>query len=93
MVRLQLKRGFKTDLPSTNLLEGEPLIALDTGELFVATGEDTVVPVVPAIAQLSDISPIQPEDSFLVYSANGQAAGRIALSNLTLDCGFISGAG
>jgi hypothetical protein len=90
MVRLQLKRGLKQDLPNSGLLEGEPLVALDTGELFIAVAEDDIIPVVPAIEHLNLVSPMEEQDSFMIYDHSAQRAGRIRLTDLVIDCGLVA---
>lgn len=52
MARLQLKRGLHANLPTTGLLDGEPLVTTDRGTLHIATGATTKLPVVPDVDAL-----------------------------------------
>ena len=71
MARLQLKRGLKTNLPTTGMLAGEPHITTDRGTLHVATDATTKLPVVPAVDDLATLSAISgAEDLILVHDAS-----------------------
>jgi hypothetical protein len=71
MARLQLKRGLKTNLPSTGMLAGEPHITTDRGTLHVATDATTKLPVVPAIEDLTTLSAVSgSEDLILIHDAS-----------------------
>jgi hypothetical protein len=71
MARLQLRRGLKTNLPTTGMLAGEPHITTDRGTLHVATDATTKLAVVPAVDDLSTLSAISgAEDLILVHDAS-----------------------
>lgn len=71
MARLQLKRGLKTNLPTTGMLAGEPHITTDRGTLHVATDATTKLPVVPAVEDLATLSAISgAEDLILIHDAS-----------------------
>lgn len=83
MARIQLKRGTKANLPSTGLLAGEPLIATDKGELFVATNATTTVPVVPPVASLSAMGTVDnAADLLLMYDTSATASKKITVASL-----------
>ena len=72
MPRIQLKRGLKTNLPSTGMLAGEPMVTTDRGTLHVATDATTKLPVVPAIDDLSTLASIDgASDLIMVHDADG----------------------
>jgi hypothetical protein len=71
MPRIQLKRGLKSNLPSSGLLTGEPLITTDRGTLHIATGASTKLPVVPAIEDLVALPAIDgTADLLLIHDAS-----------------------
>lgn len=75
MARLQLKRGLKSNLPSTGMLAGEPLVTTDRGTLHVATGTTTRIPVVPAVDDLATLASIDgAADLILIHDASENAA-------------------
>lgn len=83
MARIRFKRGTKATLPSTGLLAGEPLIATDKGELFVATDATTTIPVVPSVASLTAISTVDnAADLLLIYDTSATASKKITVANL-----------
>jgi hypothetical protein len=55
MPRLQIKRGLKTNLPTSGMLAGEQFHTTDRGTLHVATGTTTTIPVVPPIDDLVNL--------------------------------------
>ncbi len=72
MPRMQLKRGLKTNLPTTGMLAGEPMVTTDRGTLHVATDATTKLPVVPAIDDLSTLASIDgAADLIMVHDADG----------------------
>ena len=72
MPRIQLKRGLKTNLPTTGMLAGEPMVTTDRGTLHVATDATTKLPVVPAIDDLSTLASIDgAADLIMVHDADG----------------------
>lgn len=72
MPRIQLKRGLKTNLPTTGMLAGEPMVTTDRGTLHVATDATTKLPVVPAVDDLSTLASIDgAADLIMVHDADG----------------------
>lgn len=76
MPRIQLKRGLKTNLPSTGMLAGEPMVTTDRGTLHVATDATTKLPVVPAIDELSTLASISGADDLLIIHDASEASGQ-----------------
>ena len=75
MARLQLKRGLKTNLPTTGMLAGEPLVTTDRGTLHVATSATAKLPVVPAIDDLATLGAVSgAEDLLIIHDASENAA-------------------
>lgn len=66
MARLQTKRGLKANLPSSNMLPGELHVTTDKGTLHVATDATTLIPVVPAIEDLSTLGAIDLAADYLI---------------------------
>ena len=80
MARLQLRRGLKTNLPTTGMLAGEPHITTDRGTLHVATDATTKLPVVPAIEDLTTLASVDGAADLLIMhdsSATGQKEKKI----------------
>lgn len=80
MARLQLRRGLKTNLPTTGMLAGEPHITTDRGTLHVATDATTKLPVVPAIDDLTTLASVDGTADLLIMhdsSATGQKEKKI----------------
>ncbi len=80
MARLQLRRGLKTNLPTTGMLAGEPHITTDRGTLHVATDATTKLPVVPAIDDLATLASVDGAADLLIMhdsSATGQKEKKI----------------
>lgn len=72
MPRIQLKRGLKTNLPTSGMLAGEPMVTTDRGTLHFATDATTKLPVVPAIDDLSTLASIDgASDLIMVHDADG----------------------
>lgn len=76
MARIQLKRGLKANLPSTGMLDGEPMVTTDRGTLHVATDASTKIPVVPAIDDLATLAAISGADDLLIVHDASEAAGQ-----------------
>lgn len=71
MARIQLKRGIKSNLPTTGMLAGEPLVTTDRGTLHFATDATTRIPVVPAIEDLQSAGAINgATDLVLIHDAD-----------------------
>ena len=84
MARLQLRRGLKTNLPTTGMLAGEPHITTDRGTLHVATDATTKLPVVPAIDDLTTLASVDGAADLLIKhdsSATGQKEKKITFDN------------
>lgn len=72
MARIQLRRGLKANLPTSNMREGEPHITTDRGTLHVATDATTHIPVVPAVEDLATLASITAaSDLLLIHDADG----------------------
>ena len=76
MPRIQLKRGLKTNLPTTGMLAGEPMVTTDRGTLHVATDATTKLPVVPAIDDLSTLASISGADDLLIIHDASETGGQ-----------------
>jgi len=76
MPRIQLKRGLKTNLPTTGMLAGEPMVTTDRGTLHVATDATTKLPIVPAIDDLSTLSSISGAEDLLIIHDASEASGQ-----------------
>lgn len=84
MGRIQLKRGLKTNLPTSGMLAGEALVTTDRGTLHVATDPTTKLAIVPAIDDLTVLASIDgAADLLLVHDADGtgQKEKRITFNN------------
>ena len=76
MPRIQLKRGLKTNLPTTGMLAGEPMVTTNRGTLHVATDATTKLPVVPAIDDLSTLASISGADDLLIIHDASEVSGQ-----------------
>lgn len=74
--RLQLKRGLKTNLPTSGMLAGEPMVTTDRGTLHVATDTTTRLPVVPAIDDLATLAAIDGAADLLIIHDASEATGQ-----------------
>lgn len=74
MARIQLKRGLKTNLPTSGMLAGEPLITTDRGTLHIATDATTKLPVVPAIDDLATLASIDGASDLLIIHDGSEAS-------------------
>jgi hypothetical protein len=73
MSRIQLKRGLKTNLPTSGMLAGEPLVTTDRGTLHVATDDKTKLPIVPAIDDLATLPSVNGDSDLLImHDADGE---------------------
>ncbi|GAB7079887.1 hyaluronate lyase N-terminal domain-containing protein [Megalodesulfovibrio paquesii] len=75
MPRIQMKRGLKANLPTSDMLAGEPLVTTDRGTLHVATDATTKLPVVPALDDLATLAAVDGAADFLLLhdaDATGQ---------------------
>ena len=76
MARLQLRRGLKTNLPTTGMLAGEAHFTTDRGTLHVATDPTTKLPVVPAIDDLATLASVDGTADLLIIHDASQAIGQ-----------------
>lgn len=76
MPRIQLKRGLKTNLPTSGMLAGEPMVTTDRGTLHFATDATTKLPVVPAIDDLSTLASISGADDLLIVHDASESGGQ-----------------
>ena len=76
MARLQLRRGLKTNLPTTGMLAGEAHFTTDRGTLHVATDPTTKLPVVPAIDDLTTLASVDGVADLLIIHDASQATGQ-----------------
>ena len=76
MARLQLRRGLKTNLPTTGMLAGEAHFTTDRGTLHVATDPTTKLPVVPAIDDLATLASVDGAADLLIIHDASQASGQ-----------------
>ena len=76
MARLQLRRGLKTNLPTTGMLPGEAHFTTDRGTLHVATDPTTKLPVVPAIDDLATLASVDGTADLLIIHDASQATGQ-----------------
>lgn len=74
MARIQLKRGLKTNLPTSGMLAGEAHFTTDRGTLHVATDATTKLTVVPAIDDLSTLASISGADDLLIMHDASEAS-------------------
>ena len=76
MARLQLRRGLKTNLPTSGMLPGEAHFTTDRGTLHVATDATTKLPVVPAIDDLTTLASVDGAADLLIIHDASQATGQ-----------------
>ena len=74
MARLQLRRGVKSALPTSDMLEGEPLVTTDRGTLHIATSATTKLPIVPAVDDLATLASIDGATDLLLIHDNSEAS-------------------
>jgi hypothetical protein len=83
MSRIQLKRGLKTNLPTSGMLAGEPLVTTDRGTMHIATDATTKLPVVPAIDDLATLPSVNGDSDLLIIhdaDSDGQKEKKITFS-------------
>ena len=81
MATVQLKRGVKSNLPSTGMLPGEPMVTTDKGTLFVAIDATTKIPVVPAVDALGAIGAVATDDLLLIQDTSTDMAKKISFAD------------
>lgn len=75
MPRIQIKRGLKTNLPSSSMLAGEQHFTTDRGTIHVATDATTLVPVVPPIEDLVTLASVSgADDLIMIHDASESSA-------------------
>ncbi|SNT76702.1 hypothetical protein [Paracoccus seriniphilus] len=82
MPSIQHKRGLKANLPSSALLAGEIHLTTDRQTAHFPTDADTMVPIVPAIGDLTAMGAVDGAADFLMLhdsSAAGVQARRITV--------------
>lgn len=71
MPTLQFKRGLKSNLPTSGMFAGEPLLTTDRGNLYAALTPTTKLPITPAIDDLVTISTVDAANDLLIlHDAN-----------------------
>lgn len=84
MARIQIKRGLKSNLPSSGMLPGEQFFTTDRGTLHIALSDTTKLPVVPAIDDLGSMPSVSTDDYLLMHDTSetvGQKEKKIAFSD------------
>ena len=84
MARIQLRRGLKANLPTSDMLAGEAHVTTDRGTLHVATDATTKIPVVPAIDDLTTLASVDGTADLLIIhdaSATGQKEKKITFDS------------
>lgn len=76
MATIKLKRGLHTNLPTSGMTAGEPLVTTDRGTLHVATDATTKLPVVPAIDELTSLPSISAAEDLLVMHDGSETTGQ-----------------
>lgn len=85
-IKIRLRRGSFTNLPTTGMSAGEPLWSSDRGTLHVASDATTTVPVVPAIDELNSLTTPVSADSLIIHDDSEAGGGvkekRVSFANL-----------
>lgn len=72
---VQIKRGLKTNLPTSAMLAGEQFFTTDRGTLHVATDATTTKPVVPPIDDLTTLAAVAGDaDLIMIHDASEASA-------------------
>lgn len=82
--RIKIRRGLHAALPTSGMLEGEPLVTTDRGNLHVATDASTRIPVTPAIDALTTIGAINSAADLLIIhdaDATGQKERKVTFES------------
>ena len=73
--RIKLRNGLNANLPNSGMLQGEPFVTTDRGNLDVATDATTRVPVTPAVDRLTALASIDgAADLILMHDASEASA-------------------
>lgn len=76
MPTIQVKRGLKSNLPTTGMLAGEILATTDRGTLHLATAATTKLAVVPAIDDLTSMPAVDSAADLIIMHDASEAAGQ-----------------
>ncbi len=72
--RVKTRKGLKSNLPTSNNIEGELLITTDQNTLHYAKDVNTTAPIVPAIEDLNTIPSINLAEDLLIISDTSEGA-------------------
>lgn len=75
MPRLQLRRGNHANLPTNNMLAGEPFVTLDRGNLHVAKDATTRITISPALDALPTMPSIDGSSDLLIMHDASETTG------------------
>lgn len=84
MARIQLRRGVHANLPTSGMLEGEPLVTTDRRNLHVAIDATTRAAVTPAVDALATMGGVDlAADLLIIHDADstGQKEKKITVQN------------
>jgi len=84
MARIQLKRGLKANLPTSDMLAGEAHFTTDRGTLHIATDATNKLSIVPAIDDLTTLASVSGADDLLIMhdaSATGVKEKKITFND------------
>jgi len=73
---IKLKRGLKSNLPTSGMNAGEPMFTTDRGTLHVAIDATTKKPVVPAIDDLTTMPSVSGAEDLLIMHDASEASGQ-----------------
>ncbi|MDR1890139.1 MAG: hypothetical protein LBQ81_12305 [Zoogloeaceae bacterium] len=76
MSRIQLRRGLKANLPTSNNLVGEALVTTDRNTLHVGKDSATTAPLTPAIDDLVTLAAIDGAEDLLIVHDASETAGQ-----------------
>jgi hypothetical protein len=72
MARIRLRRGTHANIPTSNLLEGEPIWTTDRRNLAVAVSDTQVAPATPNVAALTAMGGVDlSADLLMIHDADG----------------------
>lgn len=74
--RIKLKRGLKANLPTTGMLDAEPMFTTDRGTLHVALDATTKMAVVPAIDDLTTLAAIDGTSDLILVHDSSETSGQ-----------------
>ena len=76
MARIQLKRGTKSNLPTSSMLACEALFTTDRGTLHVATGATTKLGIVPPVEDLTTLASVDGANDLVLIHDNSESSGQ-----------------